>query len=176
MSIQVPRPAICETLPYDFSCPTVQGDVEPGRRICKVCSINVKFLRFKYQYLFHFQYIFLAFNLSQTCGMYFASISATVNHHRAVHSSELQPCVNRDFADGCPRRSKRIAAKIAQRDKEVLCRTIHPPTGGQDVEWLDEDEVPEDGPDEIPSTAASDDLPIVSDWKAWFANPFTPDD
>lgn len=33
---RLPLPFSCENLPYDFGCPSVQGDVEPGRRICKV--------------------------------------------------------------------------------------------------------------------------------------------
>lgn len=34
--VQSLNPTIDETLPYDFACPTIQGDVESGRRICKV--------------------------------------------------------------------------------------------------------------------------------------------
>lgn len=103
---------------------------------------------------------------------------AARNHYRAIHSHKTQTCANEDSANDGPgrRRSRRIAAKIAKRDKEVLCRTIHPPTGGEDVEWIEEIEVPTDVPDEMPCPDASEEYPVVTDWATWFTNPFSPDD
>lgn len=39
--VHVPIKTTFKIMPYDFACPTVQGDVEPGRRICKVCLIGI---------------------------------------------------------------------------------------------------------------------------------------
>lgn len=72
------------------------------------------------------------------------------------------------------RRFSRIAAKIAKRGEEVLCRTIHPPTGAEDVEWLEESEVPQGIPEEVSTSTECNDLPVVSDWATWIANPFSP--
>lgn len=118
MSIHLRNSTSRETLPYDFACPTIQDDVEPGRRICK------------------------------NCRLYFASI----------------------------RRSLRIAAKILKRGKGVLCRTIHSSTGAEDVLWLEKSEVPTEVPEEDLTSVPSNDLPMVSDWAAWLASLFSPED
>ena len=51
--------------------------------------------------------------------------------------------------------------------KKLLYRILHPPTGGDDVEWLEEDEVPIEVSDQVPSTI---------EWTTWPTNPFCPDD
>lgn len=110
------------------------------------------------------------------CGLYFASITAANSHYRVVHSCHEKPgLIENSVIDGC-RRSQRIAAKIAKRGTEVLCRTVHTLTGGEDVEWLEEIEIPTDVPDEVTSDVGSDELPIVSDWASWIASPFSPED
>lgn len=57
----------------------------------------------------------------------------------------------------------------------MLCRKILSLTYGEDAEWLEEDEVPTDVPDEEPSTV-TDELPIIADWESWLANPLSPED
>lgn len=100
----------------------------------------------------------------QECGIYFASITAVNAHYQALHSSRRTKSVDRknENATTNVRRSQRIAAKIMKRDQEALCQTFHSSTGAENIEWLEEDEVPEGVPNEALSALDSYELSVIS--------------
>ncbi len=103
----------------------------------------------------------LADRTCSMCGLYFTSKKGVVKHKELVHGmfseplSKIQP-----------------ACVLARRGKELLCLFRDEPSGAEDAEWLDEDEVDTDVKLTLETETASH-IPIVGSAVDWLSSPWT---